>query len=98
MDLAYDHITEETLKNEAKQAANDKGKQPEDPNTLTADVQDAYRAFSASPWGARIGGFIGAVAKQVRTTFPQPPRSRGGGCLISLRMASSITLSLTQSL
>ncbi|EHA50717.1 hypothetical protein MCOR27_006970 [Pyricularia oryzae] len=71
MDLAYDHITEETLKNEAKQAANDKGKQPEDPNTLTADVQDAYRAFSASPWGARIGGFIGAVAKQGGSVYNQ---------------------------
>lgn len=71
MDIAYDHIQEETLKNDGRQAANDKGKQPEDPNSLSADVQDAYRAFSASPWGARIGGFIGAVAKQGGSVYNQ---------------------------
>lgn len=66
MDLAYDHIVEESLPKE------DDGKRPGDSgaeqtqNSLNAEIQDAYKAFSASPWGAKIGGFFGTVVKQVR--------------------------------
>jgi len=35
-------------------------------SSLEADLQEAYKAFSASPWGAKIGGFLGTVVKQVR--------------------------------
>ena len=64
MDLAYDHITEETYK-EGKDEAKD-GSKPEQPQaSLSEDVQDAYKAFSSSPWGAKLGGFFGSVKKQV---------------------------------
>jgi hypothetical protein len=62
MDLAYDHIQEsalspdETAENGAKKAE----------STLNTDFQEAYKAISSSPWGARLGGFFGNVVKQVR--------------------------------
>lgn len=62
MDLAYDHIQEETLQS-AGEPSEKKEKQPE--TTLNSDFQEAYKAISASPWGARLGGFFGSVVKQV---------------------------------
>lgn len=59
MDLAYDHIQEQAYSNEAPK--NEQGEQ----SSLNNDIQDAYKAFSASPWGAKIGGFFGNVVKQV---------------------------------
>jgi hypothetical protein len=67
MDLAYDHITEDGY---AKKTEEPKTTQPQ--STLNEDLQDAYKAFSNSPWGARIGGFFGTVAKQVCHISPQP--------------------------
>ena len=61
MDLAYDHIQEEALSPE--DAKNKQEKQPE--TTLNADFQEAYKAISSSPWGAKLGGFFGSVVKQV---------------------------------
>lgn len=63
MDLAYDHIQEEALSPE-KTSQNEE-KKPE--TTLNADFQEAYKAISTSPWGARLGGFFGSVVKQVTT-------------------------------
>ncbi|EJT80860.1 hypothetical protein GGTG_00853 [Gaeumannomyces tritici R3-111a-1] len=66
MDLAYDQILEKSVSKENETtpwASGEKKPEDEEP-TLSAEVQDAYRAFSSSPWGARIGGFIGTVAKQ----------------------------------
>lgn len=61
MDLAYDHIQEEALSPE--KAPQNEEKKPE--TTLNADFQEAYKAISSSPWGARLGGFFGSVVKQV---------------------------------
>jgi len=66
MDLAYDHIQEEALSPEKSNADDDKQKQPET-NTLNTDFQEAYKAISSSPWGAKLGGFFGSVVKQVFT-------------------------------
>jgi hypothetical protein len=61
MDLAYDHIQEEALSPEESSAKQET--QPE--TTLNSDFQEAYKAISSSPWGARLGGFFGSVVKQV---------------------------------
>lgn len=58
MDLTYDHIQEHAYDNDAQKNDSE--------SSLNKDIQDAYKAFSASPWGAKIGGFFGNVAKQVR--------------------------------
>ena len=63
MDLAYDHIAEESLpKDEEGQSSKAAA---ETDSSINADFQAAYSAFSSSPWGARLGGFFGSVVKQV---------------------------------
>lgn len=71
MDLAYDHIVEESLPKEddgrkTRGEGSVEGSGAHQQQTLNAEFQDAYKAFSASPWGAKIGGFFGNVVKQVR--------------------------------
>ncbi|KAF4632864.1 hypothetical protein G7Y89_g5267 [Cudoniella acicularis] len=67
MDLAYDHIQEEALSPE--EPSNNQEKQPE--TTLNADFQEAYKAISSSPWGARLGGFFGSVVKQGESVYKE---------------------------
>jgi hypothetical protein len=62
MDLAYDHIQEEAL---SPEEPSDKQEKKPETTTLNSDFQDAYKAISSSPWGARLGGFFGSVVKQV---------------------------------
>lgn len=77
MDLAYDHIVEESLPKEERNGAQTTAEQTQ--TSLNAEIQDAYKAFSASPWGAKIGGFFGTVVKQVNTSRQEG--GRGGGQL-----------------
>ena len=60
MDAAYDHIQEEVLRPD--EAGGQQTQQPE--ASLNSELQEAYKTFSASPWGARLGGFLGSVRKQ----------------------------------
>lgn len=73
MDLAYDHIVEESLPKE-DDGKKEGGTTLETQNSLNAEFQDAYKAFSASPWGAKIGGFFGTVVKQVSKQAHDPQR------------------------
>lgn len=69
MDLAYDHIQESALSpDDASQSAE---AMPE-PSTLNTDFQEAYKAISSSPWGAKLGGFFGSVVKQASLSFWAP--------------------------
>ena len=67
MDVAYDHIQEEALspdeiaKKEADEKQRNKG--------LNTEFQEAYKSFSASPWGAKLGGFFSDVRKQGETYY-----------------------------
>lgn len=82
MDIAYDHLqesfTEEatTQPNRASSSTDTNNNSPAQPATLNAEIQDAYRAISNSPWGARIGGFFGSVVKQVGPPLSPTPRPR----------------------
>jgi hypothetical protein len=63
MDIAYDHIQEETLSPGAETPKDTSSPKP--PTTsLNTEFQETFRAFSSSPWGARLGGFLGTVRKQ----------------------------------
>lgn len=83
MDIAYDHLqesfTEEATTQPNRASSSTDSNQPvQQPATLNAEIQDAYRAISNSPWGARIGGFFGSVVKQVGAPRPficPPPRA-----------------------
>jgi hypothetical protein len=61
MDLAYDHIVEQSLPKDSNEESSNR--QPE--STLNQDIQEAYRAFSSSSWGSWLGGTVGKVVKQV---------------------------------
>lgn len=67
MDLAYDHIQEDAYPKD--QDGKGTPKPEESQSSLNKDFQDAYKAFSNSPWGARLGGFLGNVVKQVGCFF-----------------------------
>lgn len=62
MDYAYDHVQESTLPEEG---SDNSKKAEQQQGSLNTDFQEAYKAISSSPWGARLGGFFGSVAKQV---------------------------------
>ncbi|KAB8294098.1 hypothetical protein EYC80_009550 [Monilinia laxa] len=66
MDLAYDHIQEEAL-----QPDQNKEKTAQPAPTLNADFQEAYKAISSSPWGAKLGGFFGSVVKQGENVYKE---------------------------
>ncbi|KZF21010.1 BSD-domain-containing protein [Xylona heveae TC161] len=67
MDIAYDHILEEALiPDEAALERSQNEKKPEQ-GSLNTEFQEAYKAFSASPWGTRLGGIWGNVRKQGET-------------------------------
>lgn len=67
MDLAYDHIQEEALPQE--EPSDSTGNKSE--TTLNSDFQEAYKAISSSPWGARLGGFFGSVVKQGESVYKE---------------------------
>lgn len=68
MDAAYDHIQEQSFPDDEDPNRKNTAQSPQHP-TLNADIQEAYKAFSNSPWGARIGGFFGTVVKQGESVY-----------------------------
>ncbi|TQV98185.1 BSD domain-containing protein [Cordyceps javanica] len=70
MDLAYDHIQEEAFRRDTPKPGEQRPEQPP-ASSLNDEIQDAYKAFSASPWGAKIGGFFGNMVKQGESVYNQ---------------------------
>jgi len=73
MDVAYDQIQEEALSPEES----DEQRQTTASGGLNTEFQEAFKAVSASPWGAKLGGFFGQVKKQVHTTPTTQLRTSG---------------------
>lgn len=73
MDVAYDHIQEEVLSPDEETAQRSK-QQQEHGNDLNTEFRDAYKAFSSSPWGARLGGLWGTVKKQSEVYYEEAQR------------------------
>lgn len=61
MDIAYDHIQEEVLSAEDVAKKEDEKRKE---GSLNTEFKEAYKSFSASPWGAKLGGFFNDVKKQ----------------------------------
>lgn len=87
MDLAYDHIAEQAYNpgdrattptpsatNSASNASNDaatpKASSPARQN-LQTEFQETFKAFSNSPWGAKLGGLWGNVRKQGESYYEE---------------------------
>ncbi|RMJ25144.1 BSD domain protein [Aspergillus sp. HF37] len=73
MDVPYDHIQEEILSGNdpsKKDASQGDAAKDQRPNVdLNTELQETFRDFSASPWGARIGGLWDNVRKQGETYY-----------------------------
>lgn len=83
MDVAYDHIQQEShsdneqppkLSTTTPAASSSSSSAPanatqEAPITLEHEFQQAFRAVSSSPWGAKLGGFFGQVKKQSESLY-----------------------------
>ena len=77
MDIAYDHQFQEAVTGGGSGgganagsggagSSSGKGKEPErEKESLNEELQQAYKAISNSPWGARFGAFVGTMRKQV---------------------------------
>ncbi|KAJ5380706.1 uncharacterized protein N7496_003134 [Penicillium cataractarum] len=63
MDFAYDHIQEEILASNKAEDSSESNNEKSNSN-LNTELQETFRAFSASPWGTRIGGLWDNVRKQ----------------------------------
>ncbi|KAF1809712.1 BSD-domain-containing protein [Eremomyces bilateralis CBS 781.70] len=74
MDIAYDHIQEENLPDHEREEAPAEESKPAGLNT---EFQEAYKAFSSSPWGSRIGGFLGNVRKQGESYYEDARKDLG---------------------
>lgn len=65
MDFAYDHIQEEILASNQSDKREDGTSSTGSNNiNLGAEFEETFRAFSNSPWGAKIGGLWSNVRKQ----------------------------------
>lgn len=75
MDVAYDHIQEEALSPAERKKAEDAASSSADSteqqpaNTLNTEFQQAFQAVSASPWGAKLGGWFSSARKQGETFY-----------------------------
>ena len=67
MDIAYDHIQEEILSSNNNEAPSDSTEKSN--IDLNTEFQETFRAFSASPWGTRIGGLWENVRKHGETYY-----------------------------
>ncbi|KAK7526053.1 uncharacterized protein IWZ02DRAFT_446658 [Phyllosticta citriasiana] len=69
MDVAYDHIQEESFPDDERPKKQDQAKEKPKQNDFNTEVQEAYKAISNSPWAARLGGLWGTVKKQGETYY-----------------------------
>lgn len=98
MDVAYDHIQEEVFSPD--HVTETEGKKQET-NNLNTEFQEAYKSFSASPWGAKLGGFFGSVKKQGETYYEgarQEASAVGGEALKGFTDLRSTIVNRTRSL
>ncbi|CAD0087631.1 unnamed protein product [Aureobasidium vineae] len=66
MDFAYDQIQEESLPSDREGQQNTTDRPPTDLNT---EFQQAFKAVSSSPWGAKLGGFWSQAKKQGESLY-----------------------------
>ncbi|KAI6781006.1 BSD domain-containing protein C22A12.14c-like protein [Emericellopsis cladophorae] len=74
MDLAYDHLQDRGYarkEGEGEGGSSDDAHPTQTQQNLNTEIQDAYKAFTNSPWGSKIGGFFGTVVKQGESVYTQ---------------------------
>ncbi|KAI4746349.1 BSD-domain-containing protein [Aureobasidium sp. EXF-12298] len=93
MDFAYDQIQEESLP--ADREGQPSTSQP--PTDLNTEFQQAFKAVSASPWGARLGGFFAQAKKQGESLYSDAQKEYANRSEQAAKVAGELQKSLVES-
>jgi len=94
MDFAYDQIQEESLPADASTSSSSTDR----PNTdLNTEFQQAFKAVSASPWGARLGGFWSQAKKQGESLYSDAQKEYASRSEQAAKVAGELQKSLVES-
>ena len=98
MDIAYDHITEETFSSDrAPTPTPSKADAPTAAKSdLNTEFQETFRAFSNSPWGTKLGGLWGNVRKQGEQYYEGARREVEGASGEALKGISGLRESIAK--
>jgi len=67
MDVAYDHVQEEALS--PSEASSQQQQSEHTAANLNTDLQQAFQAVTASPWGSKLGGWFSQARQQGETIY-----------------------------
>jgi hypothetical protein len=95
MDFAYDQIQEESLPSDHSSQTNDNSSAP--PITLETEFQQAFKAVSASPWGARLGGFFASAKKQGESLYSDAQKEYASRSEQAAKVATELQKSIVES-
>ncbi|THZ81645.1 BSD-domain-containing protein [Aureobasidium pullulans] len=94
MDFAYDQIQEESLPADPSTSSSSTVR----PNTdLNTEFQQAFKAVSASPWGARLGGFWSQAKKQGESLYSDAQKEYASRSEQAAKVAGELQKSLVES-
>jgi hypothetical protein len=94
MDFAYDQIQEESLPADREGQPSTSSHPPTDLNT---ELQHAFKAVSASPWGARLGGFFAQAKKQGESLYSDAQKEYASRSEQAAKVAGELQKSLVES-
>ncbi|KAH0290425.1 BSD-domain-containing protein [Aureobasidium namibiae CBS 147.97] len=94
MDFAYDQIQEESLPADRENQPSTSSQPPTD---LNAEFQQAFKAVSASPWGARLGGFFAQAKKQGESLYSDAQKEYASRSEQAAKVAGELQKSLVES-
>ena len=95
MDFAYDQIQEESLPTDQRSAQPSSSSQP--PTDLNTEFQQAFKAVSSSPWGARLGGFFAQAKKQGESLYSDAQKEYANRSEQAVKVAGELQKSLVES-
>ncbi|KAG9522295.1 BSD-domain-containing protein, partial [Aureobasidium melanogenum] len=95
MDFAYDQIQEESLPSDHSSQTHENSSAP--PITLETEFQQAFKAVSASPWGARLGGFFASAKKQGESLYSDAQKEYASRSEQAAKVATELQKSIVES-
>lgn len=95
MDFAYDQIQEESLPSDhSNRPTTNDGPAP---ITLETEFHQAFKAVSASPWGARLGGFFASAKKQGESFYQDAQKEYASRSEQAAKVAGELQKSIVES-
>ncbi|KEQ94108.1 hypothetical protein AUEXF2481DRAFT_293148 [Aureobasidium subglaciale EXF-2481] len=94
MDFAYDQIQEESLPSDSSSQQNTSDRPATDLNT---ELQQAFKAVSASPWGARLGGLFAQAKKQGESLYSDAQKEYASRSEQAVKVAGELRESIVES-